>query len=613
MGTGPALAARSEPPQRELNLAYDRPLPDSLRRSIVEITVLDAATRAPLVGAEVFVLSYIDFKYRVIPTDPKGQSRVVYPHAGKPWLNIEVSVMISSISRNKELFLQTWTDSTGRFRWESAPAGKVELSMGKEGYLWIEDAPFTAGEQEKVVVLKPGLTVTIKARDSRTGQPIKPLSIETGIAGPDADTTIWKPESLRVVTDGEFRTALDAGAGPYRFRVRSAGYEATASRVIRGEEKDVEEVIDLGIQEDRGPMGMQGGPVGRDTAHRLRPGGAVAESASSAISLEGDGSSVRLGPTRDPSDQIDDAADFLDVHSIPGHVRPVTWSHRHRPADDPAGGRAEVDLINARPRDDRGQVTERKPATGEDGNPAARSLDEPPQRFDAFQGRGSSSRGEDAVDAQGDERVEGSFEVGRLVESLVERDAHGTGQVDECGGLLAVDRRVRLQEPDHDAGRAELAGELDLVPHRGQLGFAVDEVTPARADQDVHRDTQPAASLGDCPRARGRAPHRQVVAELDPVGPPLPRRERRFEVAHADLDGDLAIHECLETSTGKTRVRVASQEGSPQRTQRTQREFSIMKIGIINLCMIVFPSVSSVSPVVKSSGFHHLAESATHA
>jgi hypothetical protein len=490
IGMGLAAAAMSEPPQREMNLAYDRPLADSLRRSIVDITVVDAATKTPVVGAEVFVLSYIDFKYRVISTDQKGQLRVVYPHPGRPSLNIEVrkdgyvpqrsswypgsrkegsprrvtiglrrgipigglvtdeegqpiegvtvvatvdehgpgerltddlgyeifyevplrtgpdgrwqtrslpataskvslqlihpdyvsgntrtlggpglrrptiaalrdrtdrqvmtrgvrlggrvvdaagkpipnarivessrgltvldylreaetdaegrfrfhlepkekvkltvqvkgyepltrsfeardathpielrlepgkvvlgrvvdpagkpipavSVMVSSLSRNKELFLQTWTDSTGRFRWDSAPAGQVELSVGTEEYLWLENVPFTADGQEKVVVLKPGLTVTIKTRDSRTGLPIKSFSIETGIQVPGTDDFRWEPGLTRAVTDGEYRTALDARVGPYQFRVKSDGYVPVTSRAVRGDEKSVEEVIEL--------------------------------------------------------------------------------------------------------------------------------------------------------------------------------------------------------------------------------------------------------------------------------------------------------------------------------------------------------------------------------
>ena len=48
-----------------------------------------------------------------------------------------------------------------------------------------------------------------------------------------------------MVTDGEYRTTLDATAGPYRFRVTSKGYEAGTSRVVENNEKEAALVIDL--------------------------------------------------------------------------------------------------------------------------------------------------------------------------------------------------------------------------------------------------------------------------------------------------------------------------------------------------------------------------------
>ena len=42
--------------------------------------------------------------------------------------------------------------------------------------------------------------------DAQTGKAVKEYSIETGIADLDTATVTWKPELLRTVTDGEFRT-----------------------------------------------------------------------------------------------------------------------------------------------------------------------------------------------------------------------------------------------------------------------------------------------------------------------------------------------------------------------------------------------------------------------
>ena len=56
---------------------------------------------------------------------------------------------------------------------------------------------------------------------------------------------MWKPELLRTVTDGEYRTTLDATVGPYRFRVTSKGYEASLSRLVEKMKKSGRVVIDL--------------------------------------------------------------------------------------------------------------------------------------------------------------------------------------------------------------------------------------------------------------------------------------------------------------------------------------------------------------------------------
>ncbi len=78
------------PPQQKLTLAYGQPLPDSVRRAIVEITVDDSATKAPIAGALVMVLNYVDLEYHNLPTDEDGLLRVVYPYPDAPQLALEV-------------------------------------------------------------------------------------------------------------------------------------------------------------------------------------------------------------------------------------------------------------------------------------------------------------------------------------------------------------------------------------------------------------------------------------------------------------------------------------------------------------------------------------------
>ena len=155
------------------------------------------------------------------------------------------NVILPNQPRNGGIFLRTWTDMQGRFVWGSAPAGQVELMIGKEGYRWIDRAPFTADDKEKEVVLKPGLTVEIIALDAASSKAINNFSIETGVLDPTTGVVDWKPELTRSVSDGEFRTTLDATMAPYRFRIKAEGYAPKLSREIRPEEKDVAEEIEM--------------------------------------------------------------------------------------------------------------------------------------------------------------------------------------------------------------------------------------------------------------------------------------------------------------------------------------------------------------------------------
>jgi hypothetical protein len=87
---GRAAVSNDEPAQPMVKLAYDQPLPDSVKRSLVEINVIDVATKAPIALAEVRVLNYVDLRYHRFPTNRQGNLRVAYPYSDHPMLNIEV-------------------------------------------------------------------------------------------------------------------------------------------------------------------------------------------------------------------------------------------------------------------------------------------------------------------------------------------------------------------------------------------------------------------------------------------------------------------------------------------------------------------------------------------
>ena len=143
------------------------------------------------------------------------------------------------------IFLRTWTDLDGRFRWDSAPSRNVVLSISKDGDMGIQGAHFTADNVEKTVVLRPGLRVTIIARDARTGEAVERFRVTAGKVDADTGAFVSDQGQFSVVTEGEYQVTLDATAGPYQFQVSSEGYEPATSTMLKGDEKEVKEVIKL--------------------------------------------------------------------------------------------------------------------------------------------------------------------------------------------------------------------------------------------------------------------------------------------------------------------------------------------------------------------------------
>jgi hypothetical protein len=155
------------------------------------------------------------------------------------------NIIIPRFTKHEGVFLRTWTDEQGRFTWGSAPSGRVDFSIGKDGFLGIDRVSFHPNDEETVVVLKPALTVVLTVRDARTGQPIQSVSVERGATDPRTEMFNWKPEIAQNLDDGTFRVTLDATQGPYKLRVKSEGFDSTTSREIQGDEQNVTEVIDL--------------------------------------------------------------------------------------------------------------------------------------------------------------------------------------------------------------------------------------------------------------------------------------------------------------------------------------------------------------------------------
>ena len=100
----------------------------------------------------------------------------------------------------------------------------------------------------------------------------------------------------------------------------------------------------------------------------------------------------------------------------------------------------------------------RKPAAGEDGDPAACLSHQSLQDIHSLQGRGAPARREHAIDAEGNQGFKGLLGVGRLVKCLVEGHAQRPGEFNEravCSrSIVASVRRTPRTTPAAPSFRA---------------------------------------------------------------------------------------------------------------------------------------------------------------
>jgi 5-hydroxyisourate hydrolase-like protein (transthyretin family) len=161
---------------------------------------------------------------------------------GKPIAG--VGIMSKAIGMHKEISLRLFTDAQGRFVWDGAPDEKVGMTIFAEGFFPIESMPLGATEQEMVIVLKPALDVRLRVVDAGTGKPVPRFGIQIGKANKGNQEFRWEVPTIGTF-EGEYHTSLAGEDGPYQFKVIADGYEPAQTRVFRGEEKSVREVIRL--------------------------------------------------------------------------------------------------------------------------------------------------------------------------------------------------------------------------------------------------------------------------------------------------------------------------------------------------------------------------------
>jgi hypothetical protein len=145
-------------------------------------------------------------------------------------------------------------------------------------------------------------------------------------------------------------------------------------------------------------------------------------------------------------------------------------------------------------------------------------------------------RRQDAGDAELDELVEGGVGVFDEVEGAVEDRLGGAGDADHALGEGGVDCVLIREEAEDDGVGA--GGEKGLGLARGEevVRRGGDEVSGPRAHHRGDREGGRDAEVGERTAGRGETMHRQVAAELEPVGAGPVSREGVRKVVDGDFD-----------------------------------------------------------------------------
>ena len=128
---------------------------------------------------------------------------------------------------------------------EQWPEGPVGYTIGTEGYVWSEQNSLTAGEEEAIVVLKPQVVVRLRAVDAETGKPVARFDYQIGTTKPGTTGFVWRERTMHEEAEGTLRIPLKLKRGPHQIQVFADGYKPAQTRIIRGDERIVREILKL--------------------------------------------------------------------------------------------------------------------------------------------------------------------------------------------------------------------------------------------------------------------------------------------------------------------------------------------------------------------------------
>lgn len=193
--------------------------------------------------------------------DPEGE-----PIAG-------AFVNVGNWGRYRLLGIIRWTDAGGRASWDAAPDDPIRLNISANGYFGRLQAPVEPSDEEIVMTLRPGLSISGRVRDAETDARIERADVEVGAVDPETgEVPRWqaRPDDIDYqwwVGDGRLNVVIPAEADAYRLRITAPGYAPFVSRIFRKDEGRVTD-YDVSLQppEPGGPAATVRMPDGSPLA-----------------------------------------------------------------------------------------------------------------------------------------------------------------------------------------------------------------------------------------------------------------------------------------------------------------------------------------------------------
>ncbi|MCA9440652.1 MAG: carboxypeptidase regulatory-like domain-containing protein, partial [Candidatus Omnitrophica bacterium] len=146
---------------------------------------------------------------------------------GDPISGVNVSAQ-SVLPGNVDDSWRGFTDSEGRFEWDSAPHQPVQFSFySSEGYgRKSETLGPTAEGEEHTIVLNAPLTVRGTVVDAKTGKPLESFQVIQGIGwdqGPDRPPS-WQHRNAQPGSDGKYSISFTQDYPKHYVRIEAEGY-----------------------------------------------------------------------------------------------------------------------------------------------------------------------------------------------------------------------------------------------------------------------------------------------------------------------------------------------------------------------------------------------------